>query len=740
MSSDYQLEDTIYLPFTTRAFGTGIPTALVSGVVDVYENVTATPIVTAETLTVSLNGHAGFNVITITATAASGFEVGGSYTAILDAGTVDSVSVIGEVVAHFTLDAGAAAQDLANGTDGLTALKTGIDGVPTTAEFEARTIVAADYFDPAADTVATVTTVTNQVSADMTAISGDSVAADNLEAMYDGTGYVDATAPASRDQVGALGSSSGGSLSFEANADNSGGTIDPGSTAFVGVETNNFTDTDLEDGVYHIIADATNVIDVVYGFSVGGGRTASELIFKGFANVNNDDLSISAWDHVGAGWDILGTLNGQNGSSNVTITEALLSRHTGTGTELGKTYVRFNGSSLSASADLNTDQILIEAVGIGQSVGYANGRIWVDTVNGVAGTEAFVNGVADNPTNLIASAKTLSTSVGVSDFHIINGSTITLAESTVNESYFGDNWTLALNSQDVDEAYFQGPHVSGVGVSATEVHFEGCDVGTASIQRGHFDFCSFDATITHTLAGDYNYHNCYSKVPGVGGPTFTKTAGQVVTVQFRNWSGSITVSGIEASDVMTISGTELGDVVLNGAEGTVKILGIYESLTDNRTGSPTLIKGAFEGSDVTDIRVDTTEIGTAGAGLTNINLPNQTMGIIGDITGNLSGSVGSVTGAVGSVAGNVDGNVTGSVGSLAAQAVTDILTTQMTEAYNSDGTAPTLAQALFGILQQAGEFAISGTTITVKKLDGSTTAMTFTLDDDANPTSRTRAT
>ena len=39
-------------------------------------------------------------------------------------------------------------------------------------------------------------------------------------------------------------------------------------------------------------------------------------------------------------------------------------------------------------------------------------------------------------------------------------------------------------------------------------------------------------------------------------------------------------------------------------------------------------------------------IGVAGAGLTNIDLPNQTMDIVGNITGNLSGSVGSVTGAV----------------------------------------------------------------------------------------------
>lgn len=68
-------------------------------------------------------------------------------------------------------------------------------------------------------------------------------------------------------------------------------------------------------------------------------------------------------------------------------------------------------------------------------------------------------------------------------------------------------------------------------------------------------------------------------------------------------------------------------------------------------------------TEIASILVDTAEIGTAGAGLTNINLPDQTMNITGDITGNLSGSVGSVTGAVGSVTGAV-GSVTGSVGSV----------------------------------------------------------------------------
>ena len=59
---------------------------------------------------------------------------------------------------------------------------------PTVTEFNARTQPTADYFDPAADTVVTVTNVTttanvtNEVTADVTKVSGSATAADNLEA------------------------------------------------------------------------------------------------------------------------------------------------------------------------------------------------------------------------------------------------------------------------------------------------------------------------------------------------------------------------------------------------------------------------------------------------------------------------------------------------------------------------------------------------------------------------------
>ena len=76
----------------------------------------------------------------------------------------------------------------------------------------------------------------------------------------------------------------------------------------------------------------------------------------------------------------------------------------------------------------------------------------------------------------------------------------------------------------------------------------------------------------------------------------------------------------------------------------------------------------------------------------------------------------------------------------AAQNFAAVLTTALTESYAADNTAPTLAQAIMLIQQSLHEFAISSTTRTVKKLDGSTTAATFTLDSATAPTSTTRAT
>lgn len=76
----------------------------------------------------------------------------------------------------------------------------------------------------------------------------------------------------------------------------------------------------------------------------------------------------------------------------------------------------------------------------------------------------------------------------------------------------------------------------------------------------------------------------------------------------------------------------------------------------------------------------------------------------------------------------------------AAENATAVLTTAMTESYSTDGGTKTVAQALYEIAQILQESTAAGTTVTVKRVDGSTTAMTFTLDSSTAPTSITRAT
>jgi len=61
-------------------------------------------------------------------------------------------------------------------------------------------------------------------------------------------------------------------------------------------------------------------------------------------------------------------------------------------------------------------------------------------------------------------------------------------------------------------------------------------------------------------------------------------------------------------------------------------------------------------------------------------------------------------------------------------------TAAVAESYAANGVAPTPIQALMAIHQMLMSFAISGTSINVKKLDNSTAAFTASLDSASAPT------
>ena len=102
---DFIVGDTIYFKFTTRQFSTGAPFALASGVLSAYEDDSVTQITAGITLTASFDSVTGLNGVVIVASGANGFEAGKQYDIVITTGTVDSVSVVGEVVGRFSLEA-----------------------------------------------------------------------------------------------------------------------------------------------------------------------------------------------------------------------------------------------------------------------------------------------------------------------------------------------------------------------------------------------------------------------------------------------------------------------------------------------------------------------------------------------------------------------------------------------------------------------------------------------------------
>lgn len=189
-------------------------------------------------------------------------------------------------------------------------------------------------------------------------------------------------------------------------------------------------------------------------------------------------------------------------------------------------------------------------------------------------------------------------------------------------------------------------------------------------------------------------------------------------------AGTFADATAEATEIATGSGVYYLDLTAAEMNGDTIAVIVKTTSTGAKTTPLVLYTAARSINDLATPTNITAATGIVLSGVTH--------------TGAVIPEVGSVTGAVGSVTGLTASNLDATVSSRATPA--QILTTALTESYAADGVAPTLAQALFLIQQSIGDFSIAGTTLTVKRMDGTTTAATYTLDDATNPTSRTRAT
>lgn len=144
--------------------------------------------------------------------------------------------------------------------------------------------------------------------------------------------------------------------------------------------------------------------------------------------------------------------------------------------------------------------------------GYDNGQVYIDTINGSAGTQKGVNGTSTNPVDNLTDAYTIGSQESISHFVIESGSALTLPSDTSNKVFSGGHYTLALNGQEIGGAIFiRSNSVTGIAIdtsSGTPGHFTECGFGTCTLPPSTGIRCFFAGTLTMQSAGDFRFVNC----------------------------------------------------------------------------------------------------------------------------------------------------------------------------------------------------------------------------------------
>ena len=99
---DFVLGSTFDFKFNTTD-AADAPITVAGGTLVAYPGNSVTEITTGLTLTADFDGRTGLHNVRVVATSGNGYAVATNYAIAFSAGTVDGVSVIGRVIAHFSI-------------------------------------------------------------------------------------------------------------------------------------------------------------------------------------------------------------------------------------------------------------------------------------------------------------------------------------------------------------------------------------------------------------------------------------------------------------------------------------------------------------------------------------------------------------------------------------------------------------------------------------------------------------
>ena len=358
------------------------------------------------------------------------------------------------------------------------------------------------------------------------------------------------------------------------------------STVTTGTPTNAYTDTATEDGTYHSIAAAGGLTELMYEFDIGPNGVPQSIDWIGYAQANNDTYLVNAYNWVTLAYEQIGTIAGANGAAQKTQSFNLTTAHVGTGANDGT--VRWQVTSADGN-NFATDRLLCSYTVIAASLGYDNAAVWVDEIGGTSsGTTAGIDALVTNRADDFDNAVTVAAALGYTRVEITAGNSITLSATLNGYVVNGSLWTLALGGQDIGASDFIGATVSGVATGTTP-QFDHCIMGAATLPPSRLFYTALTDTLTVGSAGNFQFIDCRSGVAGSGSPTVDLAAAGATTIEFRRWSGGLSLVNVAAGDVISVDAVSGGTITINGTGGTVHVRGLV-AVTDSSGGSVTIVQ------------------------------------------------------------------------------------------------------------------------------------------------------
>jgi hypothetical protein len=214
---------------------------------------------------------------------------------------------------------------------------------------------------------------------------------------------------------------------------------------------------------------------------------------------------------------------------------------------------------------------------------YQDAAVWIDTINGSAGTTSYSNGTYILPVSTLADARTLALALPLFRFRIANGSSITLANGYTNYDFIGDRWLLSLGGQAITGCYVSGATVSGT-ATGTNPAFDNCLLGAVTLPPSTINHTGLAGTLTVGSAGVYYMDACYAAVsPSQPVIDFGAAVG-ATTVHLRHYAGEIDLQNVKTGDILTFGGTGAVNIGASCTGGTVRMRGNIK-LVDSSGGA-----------------------------------------------------------------------------------------------------------------------------------------------------------